>query len=247
MGLQFLFTGLAKKMMHQSLMQGTAWCSSKSAVEGAPLTQINDCGILQADGVLQDHLPVPQLVSSDVTDLVAAVLGGAFASLFASPVELVMIQQQRYGGAFLTTPYRIALTHGVLGKGLMRGLCASAGRDSFYACGLLGITPLLQSYLMKEHGFSTSHAGFHASMVGGLLATLPSQPFDVIKSCMQGDLSQSRYGSFSATVRQLYVNEGGWRRLYSGCFWRTVNITLTIYIANECRVRFMPAFRELPL
>jgi hypothetical protein len=53
---------------------------------------------------------------------------------------------------------------------------------------------------------------------------------------MQGDLAQARYKGVAASYKVLW-KEGGIRRLFSGCFWRSFNIVGTVYIANECRMR----------
>ena len=53
-----------------------------------------------------------------------------------------------------------------------------------------------------------------------------------------GDLKRERYQGCIQTFKQLY-EEGGVRRLFSGCFWRTLNIVATVYIANEC-TRILP-------
>ena len=72
-------------------------------------------------------------------------------------------------------------------------------------------------------------------MVGALF----SHPLDVVKTCMQGDMERKRYGSALETFRSL-VREGGTGRLFNGAFWRTFNITATVYVANECSLRLPP-------
>ncbi len=51
-----------------------------------------------------------------------AACGGIFTALFASPMELIMIQQQKNGGSFFATPKNIVKNHGFLQKGFLRGL-----------------------------------------------------------------------------------------------------------------------------
>jgi hypothetical protein len=164
----------------------------------------------------------------------SATLGGAISACFTSPVELIMIQQQKNGGTFIGTPLKITGAHGFLGRGLMRGLVPAILRDSIYVTGLLGFTPVAQSFLIDEYDISRANAGLVASMLGGIVASIPSHPFDICKTCMQGDLSQSVYRGFIQTLR-LNWNDGGIRRIFQGCMWRTINITATVYIANECR------------
>lgn len=62
----------------------------------------------------------------------------------------------------------------------------------------------VQDYLMAEHNVSQSKSGLLASLVGGLFAAVPSHPFDVVKTCMQQDIKQNKYTTFSNTVNILY-------------------------------------------
>ena len=80
-----------------------------------------------------------------------------------------------------------------------------------------------------------------ASVVGGTSGALLSHPFDVVKSCMQGDLCGSRYGARAADVALALVRERGLRGLMAGCWWRTLNITISVFIVNECFNRLAPA------
>ena len=126
--------------------------------------------------------------SSTLSECLSAMIGGMLSAFLASPVELVMIQQQIYGKSIVRTVSSIAATNGVFSKrGLMRGLLPTIFRDGIYVTGLLGVTPRLQEHLMTEHHYSASTAGFYASMVGGIAAALPSHPFDLVKTIMQGD------------------------------------------------------------
>ena len=77
-------------------------------------------------------------------------------------------------------------------------------------------------------------SGFYASIVGGILAAVPSHPFDMVKTCMQAkklDCNQIEIRSTIQTALGLY-NDGGIKRLYAGVAWRTFNITATVYISN---------------
>lgn len=167
----------------------------------------------------------------------AALLGGSVAAFYTSPVELVMIQQQRYGGSLASVPGGILRTHG-FSHGLMRGLTPTMARDGIYVGGLLGLTPAIQDVLVQRYGMSTTVAGAGASAVGGVVAGVLSCPFDAAKTCMQGDLARAQYPGFSGTL-SLMANRGI-GSLFGGVFWRTVNITLTILIANECCNRLGP-------
>ena len=200
------------------------------------------------------EINLPQSISSEGRDFLSAALGGMLSAFFSSPVELVMIQQQIYGKSVVRTILSITQTNGVFSRsGLMRGVLPTVCRDGIYVTGMLGVTPMLQNILMRDHGYSSGTAGFYASMVGGVVASLPSHPFDLVKTVMQGDrlmahadgrVRESASRGIHAVITALY-REGGVRRFTAGMFWRTVNITGTIYIANECRVRLSPLFATL--
>jgi len=120
---------------------------------------------------------------------------------------------------------------------LTRGLLSTAVRDTIYVVGMLAATPRIQHIISTQHpAVSDNAASVCASAIGGVLAAVPSHPFDVIKTCMQGDVQGEKYRSFLQSG-SLLLREGGIARLFRGVGWRTVNITLTVYIANECRIR----------
>lgn len=169
-----------------------------------------------------------------VKDFLAAGLGGTISAITSSPIELVMIQQQINGGSLIQTPLNIIRNHGIFSNGILRGFIPTACRDSIYVCGMLGITPWLQKHFENEFKFSSSQASFMASLGGGAFAAIPSHPFDVIKTCMQGDIEKKHHTSFLSTFLNLYKH-GGFKRLFNGLFWRTINVVATVYIANECK------------
>ena len=174
-----------------------------------------------------------------VLDMLSASGGGAITAIFVSPVELVMIQQQRFGGSFFSVPMKIVKEHGLLSRGLMRGLFPTVCRDSIYVTGMLGVTPVVQAHLVSKYSLNNDLAGLYASIIGGVMAALPSHPLDLVKTCMQGDLCQAKYSTFGATLKAIWA-EGGFVRMSSGGFWRTVNITATIVIANYCTTNLAP-------
>jgi hypothetical protein len=172
---------------------------------------------------------------TQVQEYSSAFLGGSVAALFAAPVEHIMIQQQRFGGSMIGTLKRLVSEFGI--KKMTRGMMPAVFRDSIYVSGMLGVTPILQNILVHDYEMSLASGSFWASMLGGVVAAIPSHPFDIVKTCMQGDTNEKEYSTVSTTVRKLY-SEGKVKRFFDGCFWRTFNIVATVYIANECRNRF---------
>lgn len=178
-----------------------------------------------------------RVVSSDgeinkTRDAAMACFAGAISAIPTAPLELCMIQQQRNGG-LLASQLSILSRSGI--KGIFRGLLPTVMRDSVYVLGMLGVTPYVQDHMMQS-GMSQTKSGFYASVIGGIFAAIPSHPFDIAKTCMQGDVNKIQYNGMLHTMKSLY-NNGGLSRVYSGVGWRTVNIIGTVYIANEMRIR----------
>lgn len=209
MGLQFGLTGVFQKMFMSSN-------SNKSSNNS-------------------DNSIEPEMTNGQ--RLASAMMGGVVSAVFTAPVELVMIQQQQFGGTMIGTPLRVIKTYGFSNKGMFRGVLPVILRDSIYVSGLLGVTPIIQRFFIEKYGMSDINSSICASMVGGMVAAVPSHPLDITKTCMQGDMGQVVYKGVRSTMKTLW-DEGGITRMYHGCMWRTFNIIATVFIANECRIRF---------
>ena len=118
-------------------------------------------------------------------------------------------------------------------------------QDILYVGGMLGVTPLAQARLEERSGASAAVCSLWASAIGGIVGGVLSHPFDVVKTCMQGDLERRSFGTVPQALRKLLA-EGGPSRLFHGVTWRTVNITATVWIANECCMRLPPYVRLIP-
>jgi hypothetical protein len=77
-----------------------------------------------------------------------------------------------------------------------------------------------------------------ASLAGGVIVGVATCPFDAMSTVMKGDIERVKFGGFIDTAKKQAA--GGIPKLFGGVFWRTVNITGTIYLANEARVRLGP-------
>jgi hypothetical protein len=71
--------------------------------------------------------------------------GGLASGLVCSPMELVLIQQQNFGGTIFSTPSSIIRKYGLLGMG--RGTVATCGREGFWCCGYMGLGPVAHRYV----------------------------------------------------------------------------------------------------
>lgn len=243
MGIQF---GLTSHFHHYVMKAVDYACDSDSDDHSASLANNSGTPTASATSAALSHNRSFLSRLRGHEELLSAALGGAFAALFASPVELIMIQQQIFGGRFIDTPRRIVRDYGLFQRGIWRAVSVAALRDTIYVCGMLGVTPLAQHYLVTKHQVDTTSATLYASFLGGLVAALPSHPFDVVKTCMQGDLQQKEYVSPVQTLRLLW-QQGGFQRLYAGCAWRTLNIVSTVYIANQCMMLGSDYARKIPI
>ena len=116
-------------------------------------------------------------------------VGGAFLGGLASGVpcsiwELIMIQQQRFGGSLLGTPLRIASEYGA--QGIFRGVTTTCGRESMFTMAMLGITPVIQHNLVTgPYQLEKNTALAAGALTGACFAATLTHPLDTIKTCMQ--------------------------------------------------------------
>lgn len=75
----------------------------------------------------------------------SAFTGGVASGFVCSPLELVMIQQQNFGGTLRATPSLVIKEFGV-SKLFSRGLLMSCGREGIYTMGMLGVGPTVKRY-----------------------------------------------------------------------------------------------------
>lgn len=151
-------------------------------------------------------------------EVTAGFLGGAASGPVCSMLELIMIQQQRFGGTCVGTFSRVLRTHGP--NGLLRGLVPSTAGEAFYTAGYLGTVPATRKHMREEYGLPGWLGDFLGATGAGMLCTFISQPLDTVKTCMQGDVSREKYGTPVQTLRQLYKEYGSISAFYRGYWWR---------------------------
>lgn len=162
--------------------------------------------------------------------------GGALSGLVCCPMELVMIQQQRWGGNIVSTPARIVASNGI--SGLARGMVTSVGREAVFTAGMLGLAPSIQNILVKNDVNSYA-AGITGAICGGVMAATISHPLDTVKTCMQGDIEQKTYTSFSRSLNAIYA-ERGLSRMFSGWGWRCGRMICAIFWINLIKDKTAP-------
>ena len=173
----------------------------------------------------------------------SVLVGGAFLGGLASGVpcsvwELIMIQQQRFGGGTLDTPARIVREHGAAALG--RGIATTMGRESIFTMSMLGITPLIQTKLVESAGCEKNTALAAGSLAGALLAGTLTHPLDTIKTCMQGDLAREKYASIAGSARSLAAEYGVVQGLFKGYAFRVSLIATTSFLVNTFKGYTVP-------
>jgi len=175
---------------------------------------------------------------SDGEKVAAGFMGGALSGVICAPMELVMIQQQRFGTSLVSAAGRIISEYGA--PTLFRGLSTSCGREGLFTAGYLGIGPVFGEKLQQNFGVSKAVSGFAGAVGAGMIAATLSHPLDTIKTCMQGDVEQKTYKSISQTVTTLYSSEGGTSRFFRGWAWRTGRMILAIFLLGQVKVHMAP-------
>ena len=157
---------------------------------------------------------------------------GLTSALVGGPLELIMIQQQRKGGSSLATFKTVASPNL-----FYRGLMGMAVREALWTCGYLSIPPIVRGYLMENYPdtfTSNDKARIPAALLGGLFACYLTQPFDTVKTCMQGDIERKMYGSFSETAKVLY-GESGIPGFYRGATFRYGRMVCAVFIMDTLK------------
>jgi len=162
-------------------------------------------------------------------EMVCGIGAGSVSALVGSPLELIMIQQQRKGGSTLSTIGNIASP-----KTVVRGFTGAAIREALWTCGYLSIPPVVRRTLMEnypEQFPDNNTARVPAALLGGLFACYLTQPADTIKTCMQGDIERTVYGTFTQTAGKLY-GESGIPGFYRGATFRYGRMVCAVFIMD---------------
>lgn len=151
-------------------------------------------------------------------EMICGIGAGTVSGLAGSPLELIMIQQQRKGGGTVSTIQNIIKNP----PNIYRGFLGTAIREALWTCGYLSIPPVVRRTLRESYPdtfTSNDKARIPAALIGGLFACYMTQWADTIKTCMQGDIERSTYGSFSQTAKSIY-GESGITGFYRGATFR---------------------------
>ena len=193
-------------------------------------------------GAVRSAITGGEIRELSATELVGSgFIGGALSGVVCAPLELVLIQQQRFGTKLLATPAAVVAQTGW--RGLFRGFWTSCGREGIFTAGIMGGSVKAGQAARESFPQLPSRV---SSVLGGIacgaVAATLSHPLDTIKSCMQGDVAEERYGSLTATTRRLLAEPGGPLVFFRGWGFRTLRMSIAICVIGELRYTLAPLF-----
>jgi hypothetical protein len=152
---------------------------------GANAVNMGSCTMIQfaVGGKLKQLVLDGQTRNLTLAEEMSCGIGaGAVSALVGSPLELIMIQQQRKGGSTMATVKNIGFDP----TNIYRGLSGAMIRESLWTCGYLAIPPVVRRTLMEnypEQFPSNNTARVPAALLGGFFACYLTHPADTIKTC----------------------------------------------------------------
>lgn len=163
-------------------------------------------------------------------EMTAGIGGGTVSGLVGSPLELIMIQQQRKGLSLGATIADITRNP----PNVMRGFVGCAIREALWTCGYLSIPPVVRRSLMETYPETypdNNRARIPAALLGGLFACYLTHPFDTVKTCMQGDIERTTYGTFTQTAGKIFA-ESSIPGFYRGATFRYGRMVCAVFIMD---------------
>lgn len=165
--------------------------------------------------------------NGDITQFTSIVSGGSAGiseSIIVTPFELIKIKLQNPSGiknphfnTFLNTLSYILKTNGL--KGLFVGLESTVCRHFVWNASYFGIIFQISS-LLEQSSFATNKAARNAiaGSLGGCLSCFLSLPFDVVKTRIQTQVSNSELKKYLWSLQSIKVicKEEGFTALYKG-------------------------------
>jgi len=197
-------------------------------------------------------------------------MAGAMSCALVTPVELLMISQQRTGQSLAHVTRDVFRAGGSL---FYRGNVPCMVREAAWTCGFIGMAPLFKTWLQADSKFfrrsevryrfcdprpSPPHllspspptrpsqvaAAAVASIVAGQIAATISQPADVIKTILQSDRGiarQKRFDGVGPAIKWLYKT-GGTAGFFRGLPARSLRCCGAVFILGEVQTQLNATF-----
>jgi hypothetical protein len=195
---------------------------------GANCVNMGSCTMIQfaIGGALKKKVTGGQNRKLKPMEEIGCGLGaGIISATVGSPLELIMIQQQRKGKTTMATLKDVATPNNVT-----RGFLGAAVREGLWTVGYLSIPPIVRTQLMTKFPDtfdSNAKARIPAALLGGLFACYLTHPFDTIKTCMQGDIERLKFKGFTHTASVVHA-ESGIPGFYRGATFRYGRMVIAV-------------------
>mmetsp|Transcript_10414 Transcript_10414/g.12651 ORF Transcript_10414/g.12651 Transcript_10414/m.12651 type:complete len:285 (-) Transcript_10414:117-971(-) len=175
---------------------------------------------------------------SVLTQIGAPLAGGFCAGIPCSILELVMIQQQRFGGSAFQIVPKLVHQFGI--TSLSRAMAMTVSRESLFTLSMLGLTPAIQYELVNRFHMNKDASLAIGALTSSAFATTVTHPMDTIKTCMQGDMCKKQYTTIMQTANSLVKNHGIVDGLFKGINWRFLQISVGFFMINKLKEVVMP-------
>uniref|UniRef100_A0A7S1XNY2 Mitochondrial carrier protein n=1 Tax=Phaeomonas parva TaxID=124430 RepID=A0A7S1XNY2_9STRA len=206
---------------------------------GLPMAMMNLGGTTAVQflftGYFQKMLKTKE--NDQFAEMAGATLGGIVSGVPCAMWELIMIQQQRFGGSLLGTPAKLLKEFGV--AAYTRGMGMTMGREGLYTMAMLGLTPVVQRYLVEERGMDKGTGLAIGALGSAFFSATVTHPMDTIKTCLQGDLMKKQFINNLQTGR-LLVDTHGVAGVFKGLGWRISLIATTFFLVNKFKEGLAP-------
>lgn len=188
-----------------------------------PTTAFQVC----ADAGLESVVPGTDPMSK----VARAFTAGALSAAVNGPVELIIIDQQKNGGALADTCKKLVAKAGW--KVFTRGWVATAMREGAFTTGYLVAFPMAEEVIRsKVDNAFLAYVG--AGAATGLAVATATHPIDTIKTRMQADYEKQTIGNMRDAVRTIYA-ERGVAGFFSGVSPRAVRASLAIPLIGSIK------------
>jgi hypothetical protein len=201
---------------------------------GANCVNMGSCTMVQfvVGGKVKNMITEGKRELKPWEEMGAGIIAGSLSALVGSPLELVMIQQQRKGHSTAATIQTIATPNHIY-----RGLIGAMVREALWTCGYLSIPPIVRRNLMGSYPdvFDTKEkARMPAALLGAAVGCYMTHPFDTVKTCMQGDIERVTYGNFVHTAKKIYSDSGFWG-FYRGSSYRYGRMVCAVFLMDTLK------------
>lgn len=176
-------------------------------------------------------------LSENQRRLIGGFTGGVVSNLFNCPMDQVMTWQQKSKSGPKEAILDIYRTRQI--QGFFNGFVALSFREGIYCTGIFAAVPLIAKEC-KFHQLPESQTTLISGLASGILTTIASHPWEVIRSKMQFSLEKI---SMRSVVKNI-LEENGYKGFFTGLKYRVIRVTSSVFFLGNL-TRFFENFFEM--